>query len=177
MVKWWIIGGLVLLSIIWSWYRGDKILKARQRLLEDTTRIKSICDQDVYEVSYHGGIPNIPKAQKLYLALADEYFLFFNNKGDEQRVYYSNCFKVDKIITRHDPDLKGRSIVLWGPLIGLFLKVNFRYYIVIEYKDSTNKDNNILIECKDDMHQELLAKMKKHYKAAKRSLTASVQLA
>ena len=170
MFKWWLIGGAVLISIAWAWYRGDRLMKAREKLLNETTRIENIPDKDVYTLSYHGGIPKMPNPQKLSIALTNEYMLMFNDKGDKEKVYFSDCYKIDKIVTRHDPDLKGKSIVLWGPLVGFFLKVKFRYYIVMEYNDSANNTNNILIECEEGLHKTLYVAFNERFKNIRREL-------
>jgi hypothetical protein len=176
MLKWWLFGGAMVISIAWTWYRGDKLIKARERLLKETTRIENIPDKDVYELTYHGGIPKMPHSQKINIALIDEYVMFFNKKGEKEKVYFASCHKIEKIITRHDPDLKGKSIVLWGPLVGLFLKVKFRYYIVVEYNDSNNNANNILLECEAEKHKALYAALNNRFKNFRRELKLTAKL-
>ncbi|MEA4926447.1 MAG: hypothetical protein VB084_14215 [Syntrophomonadaceae bacterium] len=174
MSKWWIVAAAVIISIIWAWYRGNKLMKAQERLLEETTRIEDIPDEDVFKVSYHGGIPEMPQPKKLNMAFTNEYLLFFNDKGDKNKIYFTSCRKVEKIVTRHDPDLKGKSIVLWGPLVGIFLRVKFRYYIVIDYIDSTNNKNNILLECEANVHKELYANINERYQIIRKALKAGL---
>lgn len=173
MFKWWLIGGAMVISIAWTWYRGDRLMKARERLLNETTRIESIPDKDVYNLSYHGGIPEMPKSQKLSIAFTNEYILLFNDKV-KQKVYFSDCNKIEKIVTRRDPDLKGKSIILWGPFVGFFLKVKFRYYIVIEYNDSINNSNNILLECEEGLHKTLYLALTERFNNIRRELKYAV---
>lgn len=167
MPYWWLIGGTGIIAMLWILFRGNKIIKARDRLLKENTRIENIDDKDVYYLSYHGGIPRISKPQKLYIALTNKYILFFNDKGAKEKIFFESCSKIDQFVTSHKPDLKGKSIVLWGPLAGLFLTVKFRYYIIIEYMDINYEKNNILFECNSNNHKLLYEGINSSYRKAK----------
>ncbi len=167
MVNWWLIGGLALIFIGWTWYRGNKMIKSRESLIRENTKLENIDHKDIYYLSYHGGIPSIPKPQKLYIAIANQHILFFNDKGDNEKVYFESFRMIDNVVTRKNPNLKGKSIVLWGPFIGLFLTVKIRYYIIIEYIDSKNNDNNILLECDSKDYKPLYDKIYGCYNKAK----------
>jgi len=158
---WWVVIVALGLSIAFSFYRGNRVMAKRSKILNNTG--DDFSQEELTPLSYHGGMPNMPKPQKLNMALSDaaEYLLFFNTKGEQERIYYKDCHKVEKIVTRHDPDMKGKSVVLWGPLIGFLVKVKFRYYIVIGYTDCTNNNNNILLECDEKDHKALFEQMRR----------------
>ncbi|EHQ89413.1 hypothetical protein [Desulfosporosinus youngiae] len=167
MVNWWIIGGIAIIVIGWTWYRGNNMIKSRESLICEITRVGNINAKDIYYLSYHGGVPAIPKPQKLNIAIANQYILLFNDKGDNEKIYFRSFRKIDKLTTRKGPNLKGKSIVLWGPFVGLFLQVKLRYFIIIEYLDSNNQNNNILFECDLKGHKDLYDKIYGYYNKAK----------
>lgn len=173
--KWLIILGVSIFSVVWILYRGNKIMKNREMILKDATC--NIKPEDMIFLVYHGGIPELPKPQKLNLGLSDEYLLFFNDRGEYERIFYQECHNVDKIVTRHVPDTKGKSVVLWGPLIGFLLKVRYRYYIVIEYKDSMDKKNNILLECNQNNHLSLFEKIRNNIRKKTTSFNVKMKVA
>lgn len=149
-----IIGGAVLLSLIILTIRGDKKVKEREKIFEEIKSKEKTSAEILAFLSYHGGFPLIPKPQKLNIALADDGLLLFTNQGVSGKVEFSCCKKLEKFSTRKNPDLKGKSIVLWGPFIGLFLKPKIRHFIVLNYEDMRGLDNNLLLEASDNKEQE-----------------------
>ncbi len=157
MAKWLIITSiistLIFLIII---YRGNQQVKRRDTVLENVARIENCEIEHIGYFSYHGGYPQIPKPQKMNIALADDCFLMITNEGIKGKVDYARFKKYDKFTTKKNPDLRGKSVVLWGPFIGIFLKPKIRHFMVINYLDINNEHNNILLECKDVNELEML---------------------
>lgn len=170
MLNWWLIGGVALIFLGWTWYRGNKTIKFRESLIRENTKLENIDDKDIYYLSYHGGIPSIPKPQKLYVAIANQYILFFNDEGNSVKICSESFRMIDNVVTKKKPNLKGKSIILWGPFIGFFLTVKLRYYIIVEYIDSNNHDNNILLECESQSHKQLYNRICGFYNKSKNQL-------
>lgn len=159
MAKWLIIticiSTLIFLIII---YRGNKQVKQRDAILENVARIENCPIEQIAYLSYHGGFPQIPKPQKMNIALTDDHLVMITKEGIIGKVDYARFKKCDKFTTKKNPDLRGKSIVLWGPFVGIFLKTKTRHFIVINYLDINKEKNNILLECKDSNELELINK-------------------
>ncbi len=149
MTKWLIIGSVSVLTFLIIIYRGNRQIKCRDTILENMARIDNNEIEHIGYVSYQGGYPPIPKPQKLNIALSDDYLLMVTKEGIKGKVDYSRWIKCDKFTTKKNPDLRGKSVVLWGPFLGIFLKPKIRHFMVINYLDVNREENNILIECKD----------------------------
>lgn len=149
-----ILGGAVLISFIVLTIRGDKKVKDKKKIFEEIKLKMKISAEILAFLSYHGGVPLIPKPQKLNVALADDGLLLFTNQGASGKIDFSCCKKVEKFSTRKNPDLKGKSIVLWGPFVGLFLRPKIRHFIVVKYKDMRGLENNLLLEAGDNKELE-----------------------
>lgn len=149
-----IIGGALLVSISFLTIRGDKEVKKREKLFEEIKLKEDASAKILGFMAYHGGFPPIPKPQKLNIAVADDGLLLFTNQGVSGKIDFACFQKVEKFTTRKHPDLKGKSIVLWGPFVGLFLKPKIRHFIVVKYKDIRSMNNNILVECGNAKEQE-----------------------
>lgn len=141
-----VLGGLAIITFIIIILRGDKKLREREKVIEELTQEENTNLEMLGSLPYHGGFPQIPRPQKLNIALTHDSLLLFSDKGDSGKVELINCKKVEKFTTRKNPNLKGKSIVLWGPFVGLFSKPKFRHFIVIKYKDIRNENNNLLLE-------------------------------
>lgn len=149
-------------------YRGNKQMKLRDTILENMARIENAEVEHIGYVSYHGGYPQIPKPQKLNIALSDEYFLMVTNEGIRGKINYVRVKKCYKFITKKTPDLRGKSVVLWGPFLGIFMKPKIRHFVVVNYLDVNREENNILIECKDNTELGIINdKIQKSWKSYK----------
>lgn len=149
MDNWLIMAAAVMLSLLILFYRGNKKLAFNKTVLENTARINHIDINNMVNVSYHGGYPHIPKPQKMYIGLSDEYLLLLTNEGATGKIYFDKWNKIDKFTIRKEPDLKGRSIVLWGPFVSLLNKASIRHFVFVNYQDINGQENNILIEHND----------------------------
>ena len=156
-----IIGGLFLVSFIILTIRGDKKLKEKEKIFDEVKIKENIAAEILGFLSYHGGFPPIPKPQKLNVALADDGLLLFTNQGFSGKINFACCKNVD---------LKGKSIVLWGPFVGLFLKPKIRHFMVVNYKDMEGIDNNLLLEASDNKElEEIFGKINNGFKGFLRS--------
>lgn len=169
MAKWLIITSsistLIFLIII---YRGNKQVKCRDSILENMARVENSEIEHIGYLSYQGGFSQIPKPQKMNIALSDDYLVMVTKEGIKGKVDYARFRKCDKFTTKKHPDLRGRSIVLWGPLVGAFLKPKIRHFMVINYLDINKEENNILLECKDANELEMInEKVEKTWKSYK----------
>lgn len=153
-----ILGGAVLVSFAILTIRGDKKVKDREKIFQEIKLKENITAETLGFMAYHGGFPPIPKPQKLNIAIADDGLLLFTNQGTSGKIEFNNFKKVEKFTTRKHPDLKGKSIVLWGPFVGLFLKPKIRHFIVVKYKDMRDVENNLLVECGSIKEQESVFK-------------------
>jgi len=104
--------------------------------------------KEISYVSYHGGVPELSKPQKLTLALSDDELLLVTNKGERATLPMRNWLKLEKFTTSRKHDVKQRSMVLWGPFNNAMFKDQIRHFIVINYRDdqNSNPDNHVLIE-------------------------------
>ncbi len=53
---------------------------------------------------------------------------------------------MEMFITSKKQDSSRQSIVMWSPLNNFLFKETFRHFIVINYTDSEDQDNNIVLE-------------------------------
>ncbi len=169
MAKWLIItSGISTLLFLIILYRGNKQVKHRDSIFENVAKIDDCEIEHIGYLSYHGGYPQIPKPQKMNIALSNDYMLMVTKEGIQGKVDYAKFRKCDKFTTRKRPDLKGRSIVLWGPFMGIFLKPKIRHFIVVNYLDINGEQNNVLLECKEadelEMVNEKVERAWKSYK-------------
>lgn len=165
MIYWPVIAGAFMLSLFILYRRGNRKLKLKQNILDNSARIYHIKIDDMVYVSYHGGYPPIPKPQKLYIGLLDDYLLLLTDEGVTGKVFINKCNKIDKFTTSKGPSMKGRSIVLWGPFVSLFNKIIIRHFILVNYQDIDGQENNILIEHGDiDRMQYLYGKLDELWK-------------
>ncbi len=149
-----IASGIIFLMLIVMFLRGHQIAKAKEKMVERVTKVENDRAQILGYLPYHGGLPSIPKPQKLNIATTNDSLLLFTNEGVSEKVIYEKCKKVEKFTTRKSPDLKGKSIVLWGPFVGIFLKPKIRHFIVLNYQDGHHKENNLLLETDSKTEQD-----------------------
>jgi len=146
MEKWLVVAGVGLLTFLMLFLRGNKLLVEREKLLEKLGKEDGTSVEHLAVVSYHGGYPPLPKPQKLNIAVSDQYMVLMNRNGEIGKINFNTWADIDKFTTRKNPDMKGKSIVLWGPMVGIFLRPKLRHFVVVNYTDVNDCDNNLLIE-------------------------------
>ncbi|MFB3924757.1 MAG: hypothetical protein ACE14T_01775 [Syntrophales bacterium] len=139
-------------------FYGHRVLKIRQKQLEEIGRAEHEEVREISYVSYHGGLPELPKPQKLALALSNGNLFFITNKGERAKLPMDNCLKIEKFSTLRKHDVKRRSMVLWGPFNNIMFKDHIRHFIAINYRDgrSGSSDNNVLIEHADQDQRDVI---------------------
>jgi len=131
---------------VFFYYRGNRVLK----LYEDTLKRIGIEENDQIDqlgyVSYHGGLPEIPRPQKLTIATSGRHLILITNQGEVGRSLFSQCRKIEYFTSFKKGEPKQQSMMIWGPLNPLLFKDQRRHFIVIYYRDSRSQDNHILLE-------------------------------
>jgi hypothetical protein len=128
-----------------AYYRGYRNLQAITRLNDRIAKEYHIVEQ-LGSVSYHGGLPQLPKPVALKVGLASDSLVIYTTKGASDCVGFERIRKVDRFTTRRKADLRHQSVVLWGPLAPMVFKDKIRHFMVINYLDVNNDENNILFE-------------------------------
>lgn len=129
-------------------FYGHQVLKKRKEQLEDIGRREGREIKEVSYVSYHGGLPALPKPQKLTVALSEGCLFLVTDKGEKGRLPMDTWIKVEKFTTLRKHDVKQRSMILWGPFNNVMFKDQIRHFVVINYRGQGDEhpDNNLLIE-------------------------------
>ena len=96
-------------------------------------------------VSYHGGLPEIARPQKLNIAVSRDYLLLFPNTTRFCKVALGRWHDIETFTTKLKYDPKKQSLILWGPLSHLLHKDMSRHFIVIRYVDTENQENHLLL--------------------------------
>ena len=127
-------------------YRGHKTLKRRDSFLRQLRETDKTELQYLDLVSYHGGLPEIPKPQKLHIAVTKDYLLLFSSPQRFCKVAFGRWRSIETFTTKPKQAPVKQSLLFWGPLVQLLNKEMLRHFIVIHYMDSENQVNNLLIE-------------------------------
>ena len=126
-------------------YRGHKVFRMREAILKKIENEgNEILGQPEY-VSYHGGYPDIPKPQKLSIAMSNEYLFFITNRGEIGRSIIKRWHKIETFSTSGKCICNQRSSFLSYPS-NIISSGRIRNFIDIHYTDSNDNDNHILIE-------------------------------
>lgn len=141
-----IIAAVFVMIMILLILKGDRKLKVKEGLVHRITKVENDNAEYLAFLAYHGGFPMISRPQKIHLALAHDGLILFTEKGANGKINFSRCKKVEKFTTKKNPDLKGKSIVLWGPFMAIWLKPKIRHFLFINYQDSVDRNNNVLLE-------------------------------
>lgn len=147
MSFWVVIAGIFILFLGVAYFRGDRKLK-------EIKKVESLVNEKLEnvkagEVTYQGGFPPMPKPTQVTVGVSEDYMVLYDFKGTCGKVDFGQVKKIEKITTRKRPDTRGRSFVLWGPLVPLLLKVKIQHFIVINYIDVNQEENNVLFQSKD----------------------------
>jgi hypothetical protein len=126
-------------------------------------RMKCIDDKVLAEVNngeligrivYHGGMPQMPKPSSLMLGVLPESLLLWNCCGEKVIINFDRWLKCEKITMETRPNVRGMPVTLLGPMIFLFARRKMRYFVVINYLDCNDEENNILFECQEEANQQ-----------------------
>jgi len=128
------------------YFRGSRIVKLQEDKLEQIAEQRGKDLDMLGRCSYHGGFPPIPKPQKLTAAMTDNELILLNGKGQVEALPFDRWQDIDMFSTQTKHDFRKRSVVLWGPFSYLLFNDRRRYFIVIRYQDSDDRDNHLLIE-------------------------------
>ena len=144
-------GPLIVLAILVTaigalFFRGNRILRLREETWKKLEAQSGKKVDVLGVVDYHGGFPQIPKPQKLTVALTDDEIVLRTRKGQEEVLSYGLWKKIEKFTTLTKQDPKKKSLVLWGPLSNLLFADRRRHFIVVKYQDRNDQDNNLLTE-------------------------------
>ena len=146
-------------------YRGNRTLRRRELFLQHMREIDNTELEYLGYISYHGGLPEIPKPQKLHIAVSRDYLLLFSNTTRFGKVAFDRWREIETFTTKRKQDPRKQSIVLWGPLSHLLHKDIVRYFIVINYIDMENQENHLLLEHPDQERlKEIYERLSSAYK-------------
>jgi len=134
----------VLVVVGFSFYRGSRRLKKIEQfeamLNNESPNVK------IGKAVYHGGFPPMPRPAHVSVGISEEYIVFYDENGVNGRINFNQFIKIDKFTTRKEPDLKGRSLILYGPLVPIIFTAKIKHFITINYVDVNNEENNIVFE-------------------------------
>jgi hypothetical protein len=100
-------------------------------------------------VSYHGGLPAMPRPAPLKVGLAGSALLLYSPKGEAETIPYQRIKKIEHFTTCTKANLKNKSVVLWGPFAPMIFRDKYRHFTLVKYIDIDNDENNLLLELKD----------------------------
>ena len=146
-------------------YRGKQVLQRRKSFFQHISEIDKTEPEYLDYISYHGGLPEIPKPQKLHIAVAKDYLLLFSNPTLFCKVVFGRWHGIETFTTKRKHDPKKQSLVLWGPLSHFLHRDIVRHFIVIHYIDVENQENHLLLEHPNpERLQEIYERLSSAYK-------------
>jgi hypothetical protein len=131
---------LVFVGIV---YRGDRLLKAKNKLDKQMEDLYGPMSEIIDNLSYQGGFPPMPKPSRLNLGLTESELVLFDKAGNNGRIDYGDIRKLDKFTTKHERERK-LPLMAYGPIAMVFNKPTFRHYFTMEYVDVNKENNNIV---------------------------------
>ena len=139
-----VFAGTMILLIL----NGNRVLNKRRKHLLDLSSQEGSPIREISYISYHGGLSDFPKAQKVTLAASEEALFLMANDGESAKLPITTWQKVEKFTTKTKYDPRQRSMLVWGPFNSVVYKDQVRHFITINYRDKQNlgTDNHILIE-------------------------------
>jgi hypothetical protein len=90
-------------------------------------------------LTYQGGLPDIPTLQKLNIAASKDHLRFGNQT-------FCRFQKMEMFTTSRKQNSGPPSLVMWGLLNHLFFRDTIRRFMIINYTDPENHQNNLLFE-------------------------------
>ena len=147
---------------------GYKKRKSHICLVEETADLinKEHQGELVGRIAYQGGLPQVPKPCFLYLGVAEDGVVLYDNQRLAAEVKFSNCVDAEKFSVVYKAGNFMKSTVMLGPLVPILFKDKIRHFITIEYIDIHKEVNNILFETTDkpmqkDIYDKILAGLKR----------------
>lgn len=126
--------------------RGSREIHRRELFFQHMREIDKTDLEYLDYVSYHGGLPEIARPQKLNIAVSRDYLLLFSNTTRFCKVALGRWHDIETFTTKLKYDPKKQSLILWGPLSHLLHKDMSRHFIVIRYVDTENQENHLLLQ-------------------------------
>ncbi len=146
-------------------YRGKQALQRRESFFQHIRETDKTELEYLGYISYHGGLPEIPKPQKLHIAVSRDYLLLFPNTTRFGKVAFDRWREIETFTTKRKQDPRKQSIVLWGPLSHFLHKDIVRNFIVIHYIDAEDQENHLLFEHPDpERLKEIYERLSSAYK-------------
>jgi len=128
-------------------YRGKQALRRRESFFQHTCEIDKTELEYLGYISYHGGLPEIPKPQKLNIAVSKDYLMLFSQATRFGKVAFDRWHEIETFATKSKQEAVKQSLMLCGPLPHLLHKKEMvRHFIVVHYTDAENQENLLLIE-------------------------------
>ena len=147
--------------------RGQRTLQRRKSFFQHISEINKTELEYLDYISYHGGLPEIPKPQKLNIAVAQDYLLLFPDATHFCKVAFGRWHDIETFTTKLKHDPKKQSLVLWGPVSHLLHRDIVRHFIVIHYVDVENQENHLLLEHPNpERLKELYERLSSAYKSS-----------
>ncbi|MDR2295788.1 MAG: hypothetical protein LBD95_03225 [Clostridiales Family XIII bacterium] len=137
------IGCALVLFLIFTLYRGDRLLKVRNALHKRMEDIYGPMSEIVENVIYQGGFPPMPKPARLSLGLTGSELVLFDKEGNNGRIEYGKIKKVDSFTTKRERKRRF-GVIAYGPLAFVLNKPAFRHFFVAEYTDVDDEDNIVM---------------------------------
>jgi hypothetical protein len=151
-------------------YRGKQALRRRESFFQHIREIDKTELEYLGYISYHGGLPEIPKPQKLNIAVSKDYLMLFSQATRFGKVAFDRWHEIETFTTKREQDTRKQSLMLWGPLSHLLHKDMMRHFIVVHYTDAENQDNHLLIEHPNQERlKELYERLSSAYKESQRN--------
>lgn len=113
-------------------------------------------------ITYHGGLPELPKPCFLYLGLGKDAIVFYTGENFAAKVPFASCANMEKFSVKAKAGNFMKSTVILGPLVPYLFKDKIRYFVSVEYKDSNHEENNILFETAKSEQKGLHEALLKH---------------
>lgn len=141
--------GVTLLYAAFTFYQGSRVYKETQRI-EESVREK-FPNTTIGKANYQGGFPPMPKLAKVTvgITLDSNALVMFNKNGTAGEIEFERILKIEKFTTKKNPDFKGRSVVLYGPLVPLIFKPKIAHFCIVRYIDIDNEENNLVLQSPD----------------------------
>ncbi len=130
-------------------YRGKKALQRRESFFQHIRETDKTELEYLGSISYHGGLPEIPKPQKLNIAVTRDYLLLFPNTTRFCKVAFDSWHDIETFTTKRKREARKQSLVMWGAMSHLLHKDTVRHFIVVHYIDTENQENHLLFEHPD----------------------------
>jgi len=149
MNYWMVFIGFTLLYAAFTFFQGSRKYKETQRIEESVQA--QIPHFTIGKANYQGGFPPMPKLAKVTLGIADDNtgLVMYDKNGTTGKIEFVRIMKTEKFTTKKDPDLKGRSVVLYGPLVPFIFRPKISHFCIVNYIDINDEQNNLVFHSTD----------------------------